>query len=240
MLLAFAGAVRGDEQSDGVALIDKAIKATGGDANWAKAGAFVGKGHGKVEKDGKEDASFTGKMSAQGLDRLAIRMEVNERGRQAKVAVVFNGDKRWIQHEQETREAPDEVVRAVRAAFIAGRLPQLLPLLKDKSVHLAPLGEMQVENKPAVGVKITHPTYGEANLYLDKTTSLPVKVESRIKDPNGQEMALAFFYGDYKDAGGVQHPMKVKGKFGDNITLDIDISDAKAHSKLDDTVFAKP
>ena len=79
----------------------------------------------------------------------------------------------------------------------------------------------------------------DVTLFFDKQTSLLVKCETRLTDPNNKEITVEFSYSDFKDVDGVKHPMKIKfkaegGEFG------IEISEIQPKDKVDDSEFAKP
>src|SRR4051812_5104351 len=85
------GAARADERSDALAVIDKAVKAAGGEERLAKVKAATWKGKGKYFGVGG-GVDLAGEWAIQGADRFRadLQMEYNE----AKVLQlrVLNGD----------------------------------------------------------------------------------------------------------------------------------------------------
>src|SRR5207253_1605637 len=60
--------------------------------------------------------------------------------------------------------------------------------LKDKSVELSPLGEVKVNDRPAVGVRIASKGHRDLNLYFDKETGLMAKIERQALDTQTMQM----------------------------------------------------
>src|SRR5262249_18423964 len=76
------------------AVLDKAIKALGGEAKLGKAANFTGKAKGKLTLMGNE-SEFTSETTAQGLDRYRGVFEADFGGMPFKGVTVLNGDKGW-------------------------------------------------------------------------------------------------------------------------------------------------
>ena len=95
LLFAAAGLARADDQAESKALIDKAIKAAGGEAKLAKFQAMVWKGKGKYHPD---NVAFTGTWSYQAPNRM--HSEIQFEGVDQKIITVLDGDKGWNKTDQ--------------------------------------------------------------------------------------------------------------------------------------------
>src|SRR5262245_6504330 len=84
---------RGDE-AGAQAVLDKAIKALGGEAKLAKAGAYLRKGKGSITIQGNT-SDITSESTIQGLDRYRNEFEGEFNGNKVKGVVILNGDKAW-------------------------------------------------------------------------------------------------------------------------------------------------
>jgi hypothetical protein len=239
-LLAVCSAlVRADDQADAKPVLDKAIKALGGEDKLAKltAGTWKGKITGR---DNGMDVTLTTEGSWQGLDQYRIDGDAMIGGDSHKGVLVINGDKGWILGKADAaQDAPKEVLGFVKDLFYSMRAPHLLSALKDKAFQLSPLGEVKVGNRPAVGLRVVHKDHKDLSLFFDKYDGLPVKSEIRLADPQGKEITVEYFYSDYKDYDGLKHCAKVVIK-ADGKEFAMDLSEVKAEGKLDDSVFAKP
>jgi len=54
----------------------------------------------------------------------------------------------------------------------------MLAPLKDKAYTLAPIGEVKVEDRPALGLRVSRKGNRDINLYFDKKTYLRVKTNT--------------------------------------------------------------
>jgi hypothetical protein len=238
LLLTMAVPVQADDKADAKAIIDKAIKATGGEEKLAKYKAITWKGKGKINLMGTE-IEFTIEAAAQPPKQSRGQSEANFNCMKFERIQVVNGDKGWISMMGNTEEMSEEQLAAAKEELYAGWVATLVPL-KDAAFKLAPLGEIKVGDHPAVGVKVSHQDHKDISLYFDKDKGLLVKVQRRAKDMMGQEVDQETLYSDYKEDSGLQHARKQKTKRDGNDFLELEVTQYKPVEKLDDSTFAKP
>jgi hypothetical protein len=157
---------------------------------------------------------------------------------------VVNGDKVWMKfagQEASAVDDKDEIAEAKEAAH-AGWVATLLPLLKEKDFTFSALGEVKVEDKPAVGVRVAHKGHRDVNLFFDKDKGLLVKTETVVKDlmGGGQEVTQDSILSDFKEVGGAKRAMKIVINRAGKKYVEADITEMEPKEKLDDSVFAKP
>src|ERR1700687_4627321 len=87
-------AARADDQVDGKALVDKAIKAMGGEAKLAKYKAMNTKGKGTIFTPG--EVVFTEESWWQPPGQYRFDMELDLAGTKVRQVFVFDGEKGWI------------------------------------------------------------------------------------------------------------------------------------------------
>jgi hypothetical protein len=242
LALAPGGRLRADEQAEGVALIDKAIKAMGGQDRLTKFQGQTWKAKGSFQEGGAE-ITFTSDISVQGEDKYRWDLEVTVQGRSVTGNLVINGAKGWMKEGNSgtTQEIPKEFMPVLKEDFQAVRLAQRLLALKAKGVRLAPLGELKIGGRPALGVKATRKGFNDIDLYFDKETLLPVKAEIRLKEfKESMEVVHEFIFGDCKEVKGIKQFTKLKVKRDGKKLLEMELSDIDPQEKLDDAVFDKP
>lgn len=217
-------------------LLEQAIRAHGGEAALAKIVGSTMKMKGTIHVQNMA-LEFTGEVSTQGADQQRAAVELAIGGQKVTVISVLNRDKGWIKIADNTTALDkDRLVEAQEAAH-AGSLGRLLPL-RDKAYKLALLGEIEVDNQPALGVRVSREGRRDVNLYFDKKTHRLVKTEARVKDEaTGQEMTQEAFLGNYDDKS---IALKITVKRDGNPHVQAEIHDFKAFDKLDDSVFDKP
>jgi hypothetical protein len=224
---------RADDSAAARALIDKAMKAAGGEDKLAKLkgqsyderGLWYGMGEG---------LPYTGKYDIQWPDRYRVEIE-------GIFTLVMTGDKGWIKTAQGTADMTEDQRTREKENLYAGYVAALWPL-KDKDFVLALLPEITVEDRPAVGVKVTRKDRPDVSLYFDKKTGLLTKAEhmALAEDPKAARVKQETFMSQYKEIAGVKVPTKVVMNRDGKRYVEATVQDVKLTEKLDDSVFAKP
>jgi len=230
-LLVWTGAARSGDATDARAIIDKAIKAAGGEeklkrhqaTTFSEKGTYYGMGDG---------LPYTGAYHVQWPDQF--KMEI-----QGVFTIVLNKDKGWMNFGGESKELSKEELANHIKDHKAGWISTLLPL-KDKAFMLSVVGETQVEKKPAIGVKVTRKDYPEVSLYFDKESGRLVKNEYRsFAQDMMKEVNLEHYYSDYKEMDGAQVPTRLIVKRDGKLFIDAMVVELKA-GKIDSKVFSMP
>lgn len=223
----------GQQDQAAVAIIDKAIKATGGaDAlsklriqTWEESGTYHGAG---------DPIQYTGKYAVKYPDKY--RMEI-----EGFMTIVLNGDKAWMNSMGSTNEVTGDPLQEQMHTHYAGWIATLLPL-KEKSFKLSILDEVKVEDKPAVGVKVAKEGSRDVNLFFDKESGLLVKVETKVKpqELGGKEVSQETIVKQHKEIDGLQQPVKIEIKHDGKRFVEAELSRIESKKDLEDSVFAKP
>jgi hypothetical protein len=239
LVLAATLPTRADDAAAARALVDKAVKAHGGEATLAKFPAITVAMKGTFHGMGMA-IPFTGDIVTQGADQLKVDIQIEAGGQKFRVINVMNGDKGWTKFNDDVKEmSKDEVAEARHQAY-AGWVATLAPL-KDKAFTLATVGEVKVDDRSAVGVKVSRKDHRDVDLYFDKESGLLVKMETRVKDEgSGQEVTEESVMSDYKEVQGTKQAMKFTIKRDGKLYLEGEMTDVQLAEKLDASVFAKP
>lgn len=226
------------------AVIDRAIKAHGGEANLNKFKAVRLKREGKQRRENfywDAVSIVTYQMPA----KLRIDSEVqNPNGGQFSVFWIVNGDKGWQGSGNRVRELNKAQVTQLLDEMYAPWLASLVPL-NDKSFAFSLVGPATVDDREAVVVKVSCQGRPDVNLYFDKKAGLLIKSERRAKDAaTNQEYTTETYYRDHKAFQGVMWPTKRLDK-RDGMELEsgagkYELSDYQALDTLDENLFAKP
>jgi hypothetical protein len=235
--VASVGAVGADEKDEAKAVVDKALKAMGGEAKVAKLKAGTWKAKMTASEGGKDFAISTD-GAWQDWDKYHINAEATIDGNTLGVSFIINGDKGWAKRPDGVDDVKEEVP-LVKNGLYAMRAPHLLPELKGKDFKLSHLGEVKVNDKPAAGVSVSHKDWKDISVFFDSESGLPIKCEIRMTDPRGKDITVEFFYSEFKEMDGIKHPTKLLIKFDDKEAT-MEVSEIKAMDKIDDSEFAKP
>jgi hypothetical protein len=238
VLLVCVAPVAADDR-EALKVLDHAIKALGGD-KLAQVDAVSWKGKTKVTAEGV-DAEMQDEFQTTGSERMRWKLDISFMGMTKSGLIVMDADKGWANHDNKTEDMPKEVNAMFRDDLRLLRLAQQLTPLRDaKKYQLAHLGEIKIDGKLAVGIKIVEKDRPEIDMYFDKETGVPLRAECRVKEPNDMEKTHALYFSGYKEFDGVKHFTKMILKRDDKATFDMDLSDIKREAKLDDSLFAKP
>lgn len=236
----FASApARADDAADARALVEKAVKAHGGQEKLDKFTAhtikFKGTFHGM-----EQEIPMSGEITTQGADKNRMEIEVEAGGMKFKIVNVIAGDKGWTKMGDETKELDKDQMAEAKEQAYAGWVGTLAPL-KDKAFTLSTIGEITIEKRAALGVKVSRKGHRDIDLYFDKESGLLAKTETRVKDDaSGQEVGEESFAGDYKDVQGTKQAAKFTVKRDGKLFVVGEVTEQTLTEKLDDNVFAKP
>ncbi len=230
-----------ESQDESRAILNKAIKAHGGETKLAAIKAIQVKGKGKVNAMGME-IPFMIEISSQPPDKLKAVIEIDVNNMNFTVINVVNGKKGWNSVMGTTKEMDDKEMAEAKEQMHVETVASLVPL-KDKSYKLSPLGDAKVEGRAAVGVQVMKKGLRDVNLYFDKKTHLLLKSEYRAVEPfNKQEVTQEKLYLNYKDVGGgFKSPTRMIVNNDGKKFLDMEITETTPmENTFDDSVFAKP
>jgi hypothetical protein len=232
------------DDKDAQAILDRAIKALGGQEKLSKVKAATWKVRSKyTPNDGNGDLSIT--VTVQGLDlyRLDVEREIN--GNKVKSVDVLAKDKGWRGGANETREMDENELAATKRSVYFLALPMTLVLLKGKGCKVEAAGEKKVGDKPAVGLKITRPDGKDFTLFFDKTSGLPVLLKAKItvvrtRRGTRDDFTMEATYADYKDFGGIKKATTIVWKRDGEKVTESHITEFRVLDKVDPKTFEEP
>ena len=240
VLLCSRSAVHADDQADAKAIIEKATKAIGGGDEISKVHAVAISIKGKFHRFG-DGVDYTGTIEFQAPDKQRVEIAMEVMNMKFTFKQIVNKDKGWKALNDDVTELDKEAIEELLEQRFANGVAQLNPaVLKD--AKLAPLGEITIDKKKAVGVRVESKGHRDVALFFDKETHLLLKSETRGKDidAGGGEYAEEKFYSDYKQVGKLNIPHKVKFLRDGKPFLDSETTDYKVVDKIDDGQFKKP
>jgi hypothetical protein len=220
-------------------VIDKAIKAMGGEEKVAKLRTMSWKGKAEF-RSGDNTFNLMHEGSVHALDKYRVDAEVQAGGQSRKLLMVLSGDKCWEkENDAGTREIPKEQQAFRKDSLFAVRACQLLPSLRGKAFKLTPLGEVKIGDRQAVGMVIAHKDHTDLNVFFDKENGLPLKSEARLSMPGGQEITVEYHFSDYKEFEAIKHFSKITIKV-DGKEYVTELTEITVQDKLEDGLFGRP
>jgi hypothetical protein len=240
LLLGSGGPARADDQKEMNELIAKAVKAHGGADNLAKIKALVMKSKGKFYGLGDEGLPFTGIWYIEHPDRIRVEVTSEIMGQAFKFVQASDKGKGWILIGEDLKDLDKEHLDESREEMHANQLGRLVGL-DAKDCKLAPVGEVKVNDRPALGVRVECKGYRDVTLFFDKENNQLVKSERRAKDVDaGKEYTAETLYGDYKKLDGVLTAHKVTINRDGKLFVESEVTEFEKKDMLDDKLFKKP
>ena len=231
--------VRAADDKEAKAILDKAIKALGGEEKLSKIKAVTWKAKGTLNFGGG-DSNFTSEATVQGLDHSRNEFAGEFGDMKVKGVTVLAGDKGWRKFgDMQAALEKDQLANARRAHYLQ-LVPVTLVVLKDKPFKFEAAKKEKVDGKPAVGLKITGPDGKDFTLYFDKESGLPVKLVAKVAGFMGGEFTQETTFSDYKEMGGIKKATRIKATRNGEKFLDQEITDFKVLDKVDPKLFTEP
>jgi hypothetical protein len=237
LALTAAGSLRAGENPR--AVLEKAVKAHGGEQKLARLQAVRMKSTGTVQVNGAA-ARFTADSCSRLPDRSKVTLLLEIGDVKLTLVQVLNGKRAWSNLEGETEELGGERLAEQQARMHLSHVCSLLPLLKDRNFTLSPLGEVKVNDRPAVGVRAEHKGQKDINLYFDRDSGLLLKSERRGLDLNQKEVTRETFYSAYREVEGLRQAMKLLIHHDGQRYMEMEITELTCEDSIDDGEFARP
>jgi hypothetical protein len=235
----FVGTLRAEGDKSATAVIDKAIKALGGEEKLKaiKAASWNGKG---TLTFGGADTEITSTTTIEVPAQFRQDFEAVVQGSRVTGSTILSGDKGWRKLNETLTDLDKDAIANERLNIYPQLLPQSILLLKSDRVKVATAPEEKVDGKPAVGLKVTMPSGKDVTICFDKESGLPVKYTAMIMDFMNDEAKQETFLSRYKEVDGVQKATRMEVKRGGDKFLIYDVPEFKTLKEVDPKTFAEP
>ncbi len=238
VVLSLSGAARADDK-DALAVVEKAVKAAGGEAKLKEIKAATWKEKGKFHRGGVT-ADLEATYNLQMPGRYRAETVIDAGGQKFELTRVVDGDKAYNKTNDQVREIEKEMLGTFKADLYRTAMMLNPMMLKDKDVKLTPLGESKVGDRAAVGVKAAPKDVPEISLFFDKEKGHLLKYETKTRTQQGQEATLVVELSGHKEMDGVTIPTKRTVKRDGELQAEAEVTEFKLKDKLDDKTFARP
>ncbi len=229
---------RADEQ-EAKAVLDKAIKAIGGEEALAKAKVITSASKGTITFGGN-DNEFTSRSTTQGLERSRAEFEGEFNGNSVEVVTVVDGDKAWRKFGDNTMELGDEELAREKRNLYLQLVPVLLVPLKGPGFKFESADEEKIGDRPASVLKVTGPDGKDFTISFDKESGLPVKMVATVTGFQGEDFTQESTFADYKDFGGIKKATKLESKRDGEPFVEAVVEEFKVLEKVEPGTFAEP
>lgn len=221
------------------ALLDKAIKAIGGEEALGKIKAASWKTKGTITFNGNDNAVST-EVTIQGLDHYRQVLDGEFNGNKLKVIVVLAGDKGTRHINDMDRELDKQAIANQKRTIYLSMIPVTILPLKSKDFKVEAIADDKVGDKAVAGIKVTCPDEKDFKLYFDKETGLPAKLVATVAGfGQGQPFTQETTFSEYKEVGGIKKATKVISKRDGEKFMEQTIADFKVLEKVEPKLFTE-
>jgi hypothetical protein len=228
------------DEKDVQAILDKAVKALGGEDKLTKIEAAVWKGKGKMIIGDNQEHEFTSQTIAQGFDRFRSELEVEGVfGRQLRMLSVLNHDKVWLSVGGMALR-PDHALAGLKRSAYLALIPVTVVPLKGPGFKVQAAGEEQVEGEPAFVIKVTCPDGSDMAISFNKNSGRPVKAAGKVFALDGREVMQETIYGAYRNFGGIHVATSLEVKIDGKPYRRQELTEFKILDKVDPSTFSTP
>jgi hypothetical protein len=233
------GLSRADEK-EATAILDKAIKAMGGEEKLSKIKAYSVKSKGTLTIMGN-DSDFTTSATHEGLDHYKSEFASRFGDNDFKAIAVVNGDKGWSKFGDMDMDMDENRLKDEKRRIYLGMIGSHPICAKEKGFKIESAPEEKVGDKPAAVLKITGPDGKDLKLFFDKESGLPVKQVASVPDFGGQgEFTQETTFSDYKDFDGVKRATKSTATRDGEKFLSSELVEFKVLDKVEPDTFTQP
>jgi len=155
--------------------------------------------------------------------------------------VGYDGTKAWLNTDGKDMDTlVDKLTELMKEQVYLGEVTRLTNL-KNKTYDLSSLGETKVQDKPAIGVRVTSKSHKDINLYFAKDSGLLIKFDHRTVDLNTmQEVNEERIITEYQDKDGLKEPKRAVVNRDGKKYIEVEVIEVKYLDDIDDTQFSKP
>jgi hypothetical protein len=233
--VAFLGIPARAGQDDATEILNKAIKALGGEAKLNSASAFTLVISGSVKAKGRP-TDMTMVATFNGLNQ--VRRQLSSRSE--RTLAILDGDKGWYLSKGRYQAMNGEAIAKEKRDIYRQVIPTLLVPAKRTGFKYEAAGKEEVRGKPASILKITGPDGNDFLLYFDVQTSLPVKEVTQWRDADGNEQIEEVTFADYKDFDGIKKATSLEIRSGPQGVGFMEVTHFKILDHVDPRTFAEP
>lgn len=226
-------------QDDTEGLIEKAIRAHGGEAALAKLNSVRIKVEGDAEfVPGQPPVPIVVEDVWQMPNCYKTTSHLAFQGQKVSQTLCINGDG-WAQVNGRVQPFPPEGVKEMKEQLWAENFDRLLPL-RDKSLKLTRISDSKVDDRPVAGIQLEAEGHRAVRLYFDKENGLLVRREHEVRGNAGRLVAQAVVFSGFEDKGGVKHWTKITAYRDGKRYITATLRELETNRKTDATEFAKP
>jgi hypothetical protein len=237
-LVVGTAAVRADDQAVIQRIVDKAIKAAGGEAKLKKFRATVWRNHCLVYGPAGVVES-AGEYALDTLDRYRSDVTTTDHGRTSRRITVQCGRKCWVSDNGNTVAVSKSYLKGVMAGNFSVVMANNPANLKNHALKLSLVDPIKIGDRLAVGLMVVHPKGPVVTLYFDQEKGLVLKAVSSDFE-GGRRVVHETVYTYHREVQGVWIPFKASTFENGRLASEMQLLEIRMKDRLDPKLFARP
>lgn len=234
------GLARGDDREAIDRIVEKAIRAAGGEGNLSRVRAAQWKMK-TIVHGPRGTVETTGEYAQQLPEFYRAEVICEAGGKTKRRIVVINRQGRWLHEDGVTRPLPDRALGEVRENNHAISLANNPLQLRRRDLRLTYLGESKVGSRKAVGIRVRGGGYQDVEVDYDAQTGLILRSVMRQRGASGKTGPLETLYSYHHEVEGVVVPFKATSLRDGKAVAEMELFEVHIFPDgLDETVFARP
>ena len=227
-------------QADAKELVEKAIRAHGGEAAVAKLKSvrITVEGEGEFAP-GQPAVPIVVEDVWEMPNRYKTTSRLTLQGQKVTQTLCINGGEGWAAVNGQVQPLPPDGFKEMKEQKWAEDFDRLLPL-RDKSLKLMRIADSNVDDHPAAGIRVEAEGHREVRLYFDKQIGLLVKREQEVMGETGKPVDQSVVFSDFADKGGVKHWTKIAAYRDGKRFISCMLKEIQIGVKLDRGEFTPP
>jgi hypothetical protein len=201
LVLGASGPIVRSEQPTPEQIIDKALRAHGGEDRLKELSGFCLKDRTIYDKG----QTWNFEMTVSPPQRYRSEVKVGSEGKPR--VMVIDGDQGWIKTSDEVISYPPTFLDSMRKYTIPYTGPRSILRLRDRQknprCHFSTVGECTIDGHPAVGVLMKLEGGSQQTWYFDKDSGLLLKQENRTANFEGEDTVTVSTFSDYQTFEGI-------------------------------------
>ena len=227
-------------QADAKELVEKAIRAHGGDAALSKLNSvrITVEGEGEFAP-GQPPVPIVVEDVWRMPDRYKTTSRLTLQGQKVTQTLCINGEEGWAAVNGQVQPLPPGGFKEMKEQKWAEDFDRLLPL-RDKSLKLTRIADTKVDDHPAAGIRVEVEGHREVRLYFDNKSGLLVKRAQEVMGETGKPVVQSVVFPDFADKDGVKHWTRIAAYHDGKPFISCTLKEIQIGVKLDPGEFARP
>jgi hypothetical protein len=231
----------GNSADSAWAVIERAIKLTGGKGAWGAKTGLKTRSEGRFVDSGSSSLAYAAETHLQIPDRLRNQMKVNRsKSGPEQVLLVLDGETGWRRSGSRVQKLPSSALAEIREETYGANLLWLMSRADRAVFDATLLGDQTLNGQTLTGVEVTSQGHARVGLFFDKDTGLLMRRVQSLPAGEGRYILQETSYSEYKEFDGLKLATKFSVSRNGRYYAEARLLDAGFSAASDSGLFARP